>query len=65
MPQPLPFTLVEKHGQPGLRCDTCGMTSFHPTDVRMRYCANCDRMLLTGLRRTRADVERSRQEAGE
>lgn len=25
----------------GIRCHTCDRVSFHPTDIRERYCANC------------------------
>lgn len=25
-----------------LTCHLCGFTSYHPTDVKYRYCGNCD-----------------------
>jgi hypothetical protein len=29
-------------GGKGIRCLRCGRTSFHPIDVRERYCVNCN-----------------------
>ena len=33
------YEIVEE-GQ-AIKCLTCGMTSWHPEDVRHRYCGNC------------------------
>lgn len=27
--------------QPSITCPQCGMTSYHPMDVRTGYCGNC------------------------
>lgn len=29
------------HGQPFLRCLLCGQRTFHPEDIRHRYCPGC------------------------
>lgn len=26
---------------PSITCPKCGMTSYHPDDIRYRYCGNC------------------------
>jgi len=33
---PVPTILVV-----GIRCHTCGQTSFHPKDINERYCGHC------------------------
>jgi ribosomal protein L37E len=35
------YTLVTKDGVTGIRCLTCGRTSYHPEDVRHKYCGHC------------------------
>lgn len=27
--------------QPSITCPICGMTSYHPEDIRNSYCGNC------------------------
>jgi ribosomal protein L37E len=27
--------------QPHFTCPDCGFTSYHPEDIKHRYCANC------------------------
>lgn len=27
--------------QPSITCPRCGMTSYHPTDIRYGWCGNC------------------------
>lgn len=31
----------EREGQTGICCHTCGFVSYHPEDVRQRYCGHC------------------------
>lgn len=31
----------ESAGQPSITCPACGMTSYHPDDIREGYCGNC------------------------
>jgi hypothetical protein len=42
-PRPLAgrFSLVRRGDGVGIRCHTCGLTSYHPEDVRSRYCGHC------------------------
>ena len=28
-------------GQDGIKCLDCGMTSYHPDDIKNIYCGNC------------------------
>lgn len=35
------YELVEDRGVAGIRCTTCNHTSYHPEDVRNRYCGYC------------------------
>lgn len=34
-------TTAPGRAQRGIRCGTCGVTSFHPKDVEERFCARC------------------------
>lgn len=27
--------------QPSITCPVCGMTSYHPEDIKQGYCGNC------------------------
>lgn len=35
------YELVEDRGVEGIRCTTCNHTSYHPEDIRHRYCGYC------------------------
>jgi len=35
------YEIVERSGIKGIKCLACNMTSYHPVDVEMKYCANC------------------------
>tara|TARA_Y100000310_G_scaffold194428_2_gene194407 strand:+ start:3674 stop:4105 length:432 start_codon:yes stop_codon:yes gene_type:complete len=35
------YELVEDRGSPGIKCLRCNRTSYHPEDVRQRYCGYC------------------------
>lgn len=37
------YVLGQHEGQPFIRCLRCGMRSFHPMDIKERYCARCHR----------------------
>jgi len=37
------YEIVERSGIKGIKCLECNMTSYHPVDVEMKYCANCKR----------------------
>jgi hypothetical protein len=39
--------LVKEDGTKGIKCKRCGMTSWHPLDVRYRYCINCKLFICT------------------
>jgi hypothetical protein len=39
----LAYPLRQSLGSLAIRCLICGMISYHPEDVRHRYCANCHR----------------------
>ncbi len=39
--QLLGYSLVREGDRTGIRCQTCGFTSWHPEDVRQKYCGNC------------------------
>ena len=39
----LRYELVQRGERLGIRCGGCGLTSWHPEDVRNLYCANCKR----------------------
>lgn len=30
-----------RHGHPFIECLVCGKVSFHPEDIKQRYCGNC------------------------
>ena len=36
-----PFEIGVRDGAPFIRCNTCGMESFHPKDIEHRYCGKC------------------------
>lgn len=36
------FTIEEREGVKGIRCERCKFISFHPKDVDEKYCANCN-----------------------
>lgn len=33
--------VANARGETGIRCNTCGKTSWHPEDVQRRYCGYC------------------------
>jgi len=35
------YQIVLQDGHKGIECLTCGMVSFHPSDIRHRFCGNC------------------------
>ena len=35
------YKIVEKNGQTGIKCFYCGKTSFHPMDVKEKFCGFC------------------------
>ncbi len=35
------YTLTERSGSQGITCNVCNMTSFHPEDVKQKYCSKC------------------------
>jgi hypothetical protein len=39
------LVMIEDRGRlaVGIRCHTCQRISFHPTDVRQRYCGACSK----------------------
>lgn len=37
------YEIVKRSGIKGIKCLGCNMTSYHPVDVEMKYCANCKR----------------------
>lgn len=50
------------HGQvESIICEICKRQSYCPTDVMMKYCANCDLMHETGQPRTNIDILQARQ----
>ncbi len=38
---PPSYELVTNHGETGIKCLYCLMTSWNPTDVAQRYCGYC------------------------
>lgn len=40
-------------------CQLCRRQSYNPTDIIMKYCANCNLMHETGRSRTDADIQRA------
>jgi ribosomal protein L37E len=34
-------TGFDKEGNPYIRCKRCGLTSYYPTDVLLKYCGHC------------------------
>jgi ribosomal protein L37E len=32
---------TDRDGRQSITCHTCGRTSYHPEDVRQRYCGYC------------------------
>lgn len=35
------FELVNNDTETGIKCLYCGLTSYNPTDIEQRFCANC------------------------
>ena len=40
-PEPTYVIRQSRSGVPAIQCLQCGMMSFHPDDIRERYCGNC------------------------
>lgn len=39
---PATYTLVRDDGVDGIRCLFCHAVSYHPEDIRQRFCGRCD-----------------------
>jgi len=35
------YEILSPQGETGIKCLLCGQTSFHPQDVKQKYCDNC------------------------